>query len=197
MSRSDLIESQISPPLQTMKIRWDGLNPSKGGMVTLNSPRFGMTRNGGTRAHLGIDLDASIGTPIFAVADGVIEYVDIGHPKLGIHIFLKFKPVAAWRGYLARAGVEDSDGVLFAHYAHLSIANVQKGQRVRRKMLIGLTGVSGSADQAYPHLHFEFCKISSAGKGVIGLHNRIDPERIFRVDFSAPLSEHLRVNHIA
>lgn len=197
MNQSDLTESQVAAPLQAMRVRWDGLQPTKGGMTAFDSPRFGMTRNGGTRAHSGIDLVAPVGTPIFAVADGVIEQTRLAHPMFGADILLKFKPVAAWRGYLARAGSKDDDGVLFAHYAHLSVLRVIAGQRVRRGMLIGLTGTSGNADQAYPHLHFELRKVARPGTGAAGLHNRIDPELMFRVDFLAPVEALLRATHTA
>ena len=48
-----LHSSSLSPPLLEMKIRWDGLRPAAGGMQTLEGPRFGMTRSGGTRPHQG------------------------------------------------------------------------------------------------------------------------------------------------
>lgn len=197
MSYPTLKESEVGAPLRQMNVRWDGLRAASGAMATFNSPRFGMTRNGGTRAHSGVDLDASVGTPVFAVADGVIEQVRFAHPMFGIDILLRFRPSAAWRGYLAHAGSVDSDGTLFAHYAHLSAASVRAGLSVRRGTCLGCTGVSGNADQRYPHLHFELRKLAKPGVGAVGLRNRIDPELMFRVNFAAPVEALVRASRTA
>jgi murein DD-endopeptidase MepM/ murein hydrolase activator NlpD len=139
------------------------------------------------RAHTGIDLDAAPGTPIFAVADGVIDLARYGDAMLGTDILLTFRPTAPMLTYLARMGHFDEDGVLFAHYGHLSAVFVSQGQRVKAGTMIGRTGTSGNADQKYPHLHFEIRKIRLPGIGAEGLHHRIDPELMFQVDFSMPV----------
>jgi murein DD-endopeptidase MepM/ murein hydrolase activator NlpD len=182
-----LTPSELTPPLKEMKVRWDGARVADGGMKSFDSPRFGLTRNGGQRAHTGIDLDAAPGTPIFAVADGVIDLARYGDAMLGTDILLTFRPTAPMLTYLARMGHYDDDGVLFAHYGHLSAVFVSQGQRVKAGTMIGRTGTSGNADQKYPHLHFEIRKIRLPGIGAEGLHNRIDPELMFQVDFSMPV----------
>jgi murein DD-endopeptidase MepM/ murein hydrolase activator NlpD len=53
--------------------------------------------------------------------------------------------------------------------------------------MIGRTGTSGNADQKYPHLHFEVRRIRWPGAGAAGLRQRIDPELLFKVDFSSPV----------
>lgn len=179
--------SAITPPLRDMKVRWDGKQATSGGMKAFDSPRFGMTRDGGLRAHTGVDLEAPVGTPIYAVADGVINLARYGDPMLGSDILLVFRPSASILNYLARMGSADDDGVLFAHYAHLSAVFVETGQTVQRGTMIGRTGTSGNADQKYPHLHFEVRKTRWPGVGPAGLHSRIDPEIMFQVDFSAPV----------
>ena len=182
-----LAPSALSPPLQDMKVRWDGARTAQGGMRTFDSPRFGMTRNGGTRAHTGIDLDAPVGTPIYAVADGLIELTRYGEAMLGTDVLLIFRPTPELATYLRRIGSGDEDGVLFANYAHLSAVYVEPGQRVTGGTLIGRTGATGNADQKYPHLHFEIRKVRLPGVGAAGLRNRIDPELLFRVDFALPV----------
>jgi murein DD-endopeptidase MepM/ murein hydrolase activator NlpD len=170
-----------------MKVRWDGSRTKASGMKTFDSPRFGMTRDGGGRAHTGLDLDAPVGTPVFAVADGVIELARFGDALFGADILLAFRPTEAVATYLARTAGPDDDGVLFAHYAHLSAVFVETGQRVTRGAMIGRTGISGNADQKYPHLHFEVRKLRWPGVGAAGLRNRVDPELLFKVDFSTPV----------
>ena len=179
--------SELTPPLEEMKVRWDGSEASGSGMKTFDSPRFGMVRDGGARAHAGVDLDAPVGTPIFAVADGVITLARYSDPMLGSDVLLMFRPTASMLTYLASVGSAASDGVLFANYAHLSAVFVETGQRVARGTMIGRTGTSGNADQKYPHLHFEIRMTRFPGIGAAGLRNRIDPELMFKVDFSTPV----------
>lgn len=182
-----LTPSALTPPLPEMKVRWDGRQSTGGGMKTFDSPRFGMTRDGGGRAHAGVDLDAPVGTPVYAVADGVVELARFSDPLYGADILLAFRPTPTILTYLARTGHADDDGVLFAHYAHLSAVFVETGQTVQRGTTIGRTGTSGNADQKYPHLHFEVRKTRLPGAGPAGLRNRIDPESLFQVDFSTPV----------
>ncbi len=179
--------STLSNPLPEMKVRWDGGRAAVGGLQTFDSPRFGMTRDGGARAHAGIDIEAPIGTPVYAVADGVIDLARFNDPLYGADILLVFRPDPAVLAYLKSTGNSADEGVLFAHYAHLSAVFVETGQSVKRGTTIGRTGTSGNADQKYPHLHFEVRKIRWPGAGAAGLHNRIDPELLFRVDFSTPV----------
>lgn len=179
--------SAIAPPLHRMEIRFDGLQ-NVGGLRTVNGARFGMTRNGGARAHNGVDLYAPLGTPVLAIADGQVERVRLTDPSYGKDILLKFRPRDDWLRYLRAASVSDDDGLLFAEYAHLSNILVSQGTLVRRGQIIGFTGTSGNADQRYPHLHFEVRKVSNPGTGAQGLLNRINPEILFpNIDFSKPV----------
>ncbi|MFL3009189.1 MAG: M23 family metallopeptidase [Candidatus Neomarinimicrobiota bacterium] len=86
------------------------------------------------RFHHGCDFSVSIGTPVYAPADGVIKraYYLGG---FGNHIKL------------------DHSGGYSTIFAHLSKINVKSGQEVRRGEIIGLTGNSGRSTA--PHLHYE------------------------------------------
>lgn len=89
--------------------------------------------NGGIR-HLGVDLDAKIGTPIFASNRGKI----------------------AFAGELQSYGksiVIDHGMKIFSIYLHLSKIEVQNGKIVDRNQKIGETGNSGDYTLE-PHLHF-------------------------------------------
>ena len=52
----------MRPPLNIMRIRHD--HPKH---------TFGMVRHGGRRPHQGWDLTAPVGTPVYAITDGVIK----------------------------------------------------------------------------------------------------------------------------
>lgn len=101
--------------------------------------------------HDGIDLPASSGTPVHAMADGIVYLAGPadkngpGHGFGSTHILLKV--------------VDPIDGKddLFLVYLHLdSIAQgVVPGAEVKRGDIIGAVG---QEDATYPHLHFEFRK---------------------------------------
>jgi peptidoglycan LD-endopeptidase LytH len=182
-----LPQSLISNPLRQMEIRFDGVQ-NVGGLRTVNGARFGMTRNGGTRPHQGVDLYALPGTPVFAIADGKIDRVRLNDRDYGQDILLQFRPVSAWLTHLASVGAVDRDGILYAEYAHLASVSVRPGESVWRGQLLGTSGVTGNADQRYPHLHFELRKIRYPGGGQLGLQNRINPEMVFaHIDYSKPV----------
>ena len=187
----------ICAPLQRMEIRFDGVQAA-GGLRTVNGARFGMTRDGGTRPHQGVDLYAAPGTSVHAVADGTVVQVRHAHPAYGRDVLLRFTLTPAWRARLAGYGAHDADGVLFAEYAHLGSLVVVKGQQVKRGQLLGSTGTSGNADQRYPHLHFELRKVQSPGTGLAGLANRVNPELIFsNIDYSRPVEVLSRLSRTA
>ena len=101
--------------------------------------------------HDGIDLPAPVGTPIHAMADGIVHRAgpaDKTGPEQGFgstHVILKV--------------VDPTDGQdnLFLVYLHLdSIAEgVIPGAGVKQSDIIGAVG---QEDATYPHLHFEFRK---------------------------------------
>lgn len=88
--------------------------------------------------HYGIDLRASVGTPIYAVASGTIAWVDLARTTHG--------------GVALRLELADGASV---GYAHLSRVAVTRGQLVTRGQELGATGDTGRGDHAIgtPHLH--------------------------------------------
>ncbi|MCL2179010.1 MAG: M23 family metallopeptidase [Cystobacterineae bacterium] len=89
------------------------------------------------RAHKGVDYSADIGTPVWAVADGVVSdssYGNAGGNSVCIRHAVGFETC----------------------YRHLSKRHVAKGQRVSQKQLIGLSGNTGMSTG--PHLHFELLR---------------------------------------
>jgi murein DD-endopeptidase MepM/ murein hydrolase activator NlpD len=84
--------------------------------------------------HAGLDIPNPIGTPVYAPADGVVEFV----------------------------GESNGNGrtVILGHvqgittlYAHLSKAHVKEGERVRKGQQIANVGSTGNSTS--PHLHYE------------------------------------------
>ncbi len=88
------------------------------------------------RAHKGIDLAASIGTPIRAIGDGVI--MEIGrHNGYGNMIKIKH---------------DKTYSTIYAHMLRFQ-KGFSKGSRVKRNQVIGYVGQTGLASG--PHCHFE------------------------------------------
>ncbi len=86
--------------------------------------------------HPGIDLAASIGTPIYAPASGVVEFSGYSHNGYGYNVIL-----------LHNFGFKSV-------YAHMTRKDVVKaGDFVNKGDLIGYTGNTGLSTG--PHLHYE------------------------------------------
>ncbi|MDQ2656877.1 MAG: M23 family metallopeptidase [Bacteroidota bacterium] len=87
------------------------------------------------KMHPGIDFAASIGTPVYATADGTITLVDVKFSGYGKQVMIDHG-----FGYRTR-------------YAHMHDFAVKKGQQVKRGDLIGYVGNTGLSTA--PHLHYE------------------------------------------
>lgn len=87
------------------------------------------------KMHTGIDFAASIGTPIYATADGTIDEVQVSFSGYG-----KMIEIDHGFGYRTR-------------YAHMHGFTVRKGQKIKRGEQIGFVGDTGLSTA--PHLHYE------------------------------------------
>jgi murein DD-endopeptidase MepM/ murein hydrolase activator NlpD len=109
--------------------------PSASGLIwPVNGPvvsGFGMRWG---RLHEGIDIAASMGTPIWAAAAGTV-----------IH--------AGWLGGYGNLVVVDHGNGLATAYAHASAILVSLGQTVSQGQTVSLVGSTGNSSG--PHLHFE------------------------------------------
>ena len=97
---------------------------------------WGVDRDGGARAHQGVDIFAPRGTAVLAATDGRIS--SINPNNLGGNVI--------WQSD------EHRDQRLY--YAHLDRHAVSAGVYVNRGDTIGFVGNTGNARTTAPHLHF-------------------------------------------
>lgn len=108
------------------------------GVNGANYARFGLA------GHNGVDFGCATGTPVKAIADGVVAYVDNDTAGYG-------KYIRAWHEQLR----------CHTLYAHLSVQSVVVGQRVTMGQVIALSGNTGNSTGA--HLHLEVRLGESSG----------------------------------
>lgn len=87
------------------------------------------------KMHNGMDFTAPTGTEIFATGDGFVVEINSAQRGYGNHVII------------------DHGFGYSTLYAHMSKITVRKGQRVRRGMVIGYVGNTGTS--VAPHLHYE------------------------------------------
>lgn len=110
---------------------------------------FGSTDGGGRPIHHGVDFENPTGTPVYAAAEGVVEYAGDDVRKL-------FGPQPNFYGnvvVIRHKFVDYSGQPVFSLYGHLSRINVTTGQKVKQGDFIALVGSAGVAVGS--HLHFE------------------------------------------
>ena len=90
--------------------------------------------NGEGAFHSGVDISASVGSPVIAPADGVVTYAD-------------------FMGGYGRAVMVDHGHGISTRYGHLASFAVAAGQQIHRGDTIGYVGLSGRSTG--PHLHYE------------------------------------------
>lgn len=95
------------------------------------NPRYSCKR------HTGIDFACPVGTPLFAVAAGVIQDVMVDK-SYGKVVVLK---------------CSSDKGTVHIWYCHMSRQDVKKGQKVAEGDQLGLSGNTGNSTG--PHLHLE------------------------------------------
>ncbi|TMJ94894.1 MAG: M23 family metallopeptidase [Actinobacteria bacterium] len=114
--------------------------------------------------HEGIDFPAATGTPVLAVADGIVLRVDSGFVDWTVDDQAKALSEAAALGYTPAATLDglrgrqvwiDHGRGIVSRYAHLSaVAPLAVGAHVERGQTIGAVGNSGY-EEGGPHLHME------------------------------------------
>lgn len=117
--------------------------------------------NSRLKMHTGVDFAMKVGNPVYATGDGVVESVEYDFFGYGNMVVINHG-----FGYKSR-------------YAHLHVATVAAGMKVKRGDRIGEVGRSGRTTGA--HLHYE----------IIYKGNLVNPANYF--DMSVPENEYLEL----
>lgn len=109
-------------------IEYNGITSKFGYRIhpTLNRKEF----------HRGTDLKAAMNTPVYATADGVVEWAGF-HKSSGYGNLIILEHVYGFKSY----------------FGHLNKVVIKSGQFVKKGQLIAYTGSSGMSNG--PHLHYE------------------------------------------
>lgn len=114
----------------------------------LDDYKYGYIYEGFDNVHTGIDIDAAVGTPVFAAGAGKIIWVGYGLLNGRIDPDDPYGLAVAIRHDF---GFKDQR--LYTTYSHLNDVNIQLGDLVSPGQQIGIVGTTGLTTG--PHLHFE------------------------------------------
>ena len=158
-ARRRLIEAYANQPVvfQPSPLGIEIVSPLEG-VPRLGTSGLGADRADGARAHRGVDVDATIGEPVRAIADGVVVFA--GADMTGDHPAQQLLPrhVRRWRNKNLGPGglfvrIMHTNGIR-SGYFHLNSFRVEEGQTVRAGEMIGTVGRTG-VKVSGSHLHFE------------------------------------------
>lgn len=94
----------------------------------------------GSTNHKGVDVPVSTGTPVMAIADGIVVYAGAA---------------SGYGNYVAIDYGTGSDGTTYGSgYGHLSSVKCQVGQKVKKGDVVAISGSTGHSTG--PHLHYDF-----------------------------------------
>lgn len=101
-------------------------------------------------SHLGVDIRAPLGTPVLAIANGVVVKANDKETADGKYVVLRHDDVPAPGG---------GTMTLYSNYLHLESLSVELGTKIRKGQPLGKVGMTGITTT--PHLHFQIDKAAS------------------------------------
>ncbi len=143
------LPSQLTIPFSSLNFSKPADKSIRNAQVTYSTPYMGNYKLDGQEyagSHLAVDIKIPSGTPIYAIANGIVEKAANQPGGFGNHIVLRHDSVPSL----------DNQSVLttyYSGYGHMSSLSVAEGDSVSKGQLIGYSGNSGTTTT--PHLHFQ------------------------------------------
>lgn len=148
-------DADLDKMIQDLKSMFDTVEPSKQEETTTKIPMtnhfqppiksgwkvsglFSMTATDPRhpKGHMGVDMRAAGGTPIYPLAPGIVTAVTTD--SLGGNVVY----------------MDHANGIK-TYYAHCGTISVHKGEKVGYDTQIATVGNTGNAKDTWPHLHFQ------------------------------------------
>lgn len=124
-------------------------------------------RRGASRSHKGLDVYCKVGTPLYPFLPGIVTGAGYYYQERGRNGQLKMKRFHSGNGKSVK--VQTKEGLVFI-YIHLSRVDVEIGDGVNYETQLGLSGISGNAQEFpdNPHVHIA---IRNSKKVVVNPYN--------------------------
>jgi hypothetical protein len=141
-------------------------HPKRLGFPLSGGPFLCTQGEGGELTHFfsgnlhAIDFACLVGTPLLAVADGVVVEAKDNNTLTGIALTNLFE----WNSIMIQLDEPENEedpsaGPLFVEYVHIQKSSVKAGDRVTRGEVVGSSGSVGFSPE--PHLHFSAFRSSN------------------------------------
>lgn len=143
------VPSQLIIPMSSLNFSNTTDKAVRNAQVTYSVPYMGNYELDGREyagSHLAVDIKIPSGTPIYAIANGIVVKATNQSGGFGYHVVLRHDDVAS----LTDVNVKTT---YYSGYSHMSSFNVAEGQKVSKGQQIGFSGATGTATT--PHLHFQ------------------------------------------
>lgn len=145
----DYVPSQLAIPSSSLDYKNAADKATRNAQVTFSTPYMGDYKLDGLEyagSHLAVDIKIPMGTPVYAIANGLVVKAKNEPSGFGNNVVLRHDDVPSADNPAIKT-------TYFSGYAHMSSYMVSEGDLVSKGQLIGISGQSGTATT--PHLHFQ------------------------------------------